>query len=453
MGFFLRGIRLPSKEASTFDRVETPLPQRVVLPLRQYIGELSKPTVSVGDKVKVGQLIGSPDGEEGALPLHATISGKVVDIKEHLDHKGSSVPSIIIEADGTDSWIEAPKAEEEDVTCLNPPEILKRIQGAGVVLKGLLPIPLGSDLAPPDQPKTYLALNGRQVVKRIDTLLVTALDPEPSLGVNRYLARIHNSELAPGIAALKATTGAERTLFVVDRNHRPCPQLEEMAGADEQEATGILSLDGGRFPLGLPVPLLKAALGRQVPLPYGHPRDVGVALYDMDTVISVGRSVRQQIPQVETLITVGGGALSKRGIVRIRSGTPIDTLIESLGGLTDNPAKIILGGPLMGMAHYELGVPITKDIGALFVLSRDEAGISGHYRQCINCGLCVRVCPVNLVPGMLSLYCAKDRFDVAERQGLFTCIECGCCDYVCPSHRPLVHLFRHAKHQLMEAIS
>ena len=104
----------------------------------------------------------------------------------------------------------------------------------------------------------------------------------------------------------------------------------------------------------------------------------------------------------------------------------------------------------MGTAQYDLSVPITKDIHGVFALKEDEIQLVGDYRECINCGLCVKVCPVNLLPGVLSLYCARDRFEVAEREGLFACIECGCCDYVCPSRRPLVHLFRHAKHQLLE---
>jgi len=104
----------------------------------------------------------------------------------------------------------------------------------------------------------------------------------------------------------------------------------------------------------------------------------------------------------------------------------------------------------MGMAQYELSVPITKEVHAVFVMTKDEIQVVGDYRECINCGLCVSVCPVNLIPGMLSMYCAKDRFEMAEAEGLFRCIECGCCDYVCPSQRPLVHLFRHAKNQLME---
>ena len=444
MGLFLKGIKLPGK-LPTFDAVEAPLPKRVILPLRQYIGEPARPVVSRGDRVKVGQLIGAAE-DSTSLPLHATIAGKVVGIEEHLDHRGALLPSVVIEADGADTWIEPPG--EKDIISLSSPEIITRIQRAGVVLKGMLPIPLAFDLLPPDQPKTHLALTGRRVVRRIDTLLIAAIDPEPSLLVNRYLAGSPNEELPGGIAALRSVTGAERTVFVVDKETSPSSQLTEIVAGDEEEVT-MISLDGHRFPVGLPIPLIKAALGREMPLPYGHPRDVGVAVYDMDTVLSVGKSI-QGIPPVETLITVGGGALAKRGVVKIRIGTQISTLIESLGGFTGEPAKLITGGPMMGTAQYDLSVPITKDIHGVFALKEDEIQLVGDYRECINCGLCVKVCPVNLLPGVLSLYCARDRFEVAEREGLFACIECGCCDYVCPSRRPLVHLFRHAKHQLLE---
>ena len=125
-------------------------------------------------------------------------------------------------------------------------------------------------------------------------------------------------------------------------------------------------------------------------------------------------------------------------------------IIDALGGLADTTTKIILGGPMTGMAHYDLDTPVTKDITGIFALTGDQIQTTKHYAECINCGMCVKVCPVNLVPGMLSMYCAKGAIEQAEREGLLYCIECGCCDYVCPSRRPLVHMFRHAKQQLME---
>ncbi len=444
MGVFVKGIKFPVKPPP-FTVVEPPLPRRVILPLRQYIGEPARPTVSVGDRVKVGQLIGT--AENGAsLPLHATISGEVVALTEQLDHRGTTPLSIVIEADGTDTWVEQEAGQGTE--SLPPHELLTRIKEAGVVIKGTHPVPLAADLMPPEQPPAPLGLTGRRVVRRVDTLLISALDPEPALGVNRYLAATHTPELAAGIAALRTITGAERTTLVVDRNS-PAPQLAELVAADEGETTTLISLDGRRFPIGLPVPLVKAALGREVPLPFGHPRDVGVVLSDLETTLSVGRAL-SHIPPVETLITLGGGALPQHGIATVRIGTPIGELIDSLGGFSGEPAKLITGGPLLGVAHYDLTVPITKEVTGLFALRAEEIQLVGDYRECINCGRCVKVCPVNLVPGVISLYCARDRFEEAEREGLFSCIECGCCDYVCPSRRPLVHLFRHAKQQLME---
>jgi len=449
MAFFSKGITLKTKGMTPKgDCRETPLPHRVILPLKQYIGEPSQPVVKEGDIVKAGQLIATaPTGT--SLPLHATISGTVGESTEYLDCTGTPTPCITIEGDGKDTWIEPHKEKEKEIFSRAPTEIVERIHAAGLITTQLVSLPLTNDLVPIDQPKTHL-IDGQRITKKIDTLIITALDREPSLGVNRYLAGIYTEELADGIAALKIITGAHSVRFVVDTHYPPYTQLTELVTADEEETTAITSLNGRRFPIGLAIPLIKAVLGREVPLPYGHPRDVGVALYDMTTAIAVGKAVRTQIPQVESLITVGGGAMPKGGIVKVRIGTPIGDVIESLGGFSTPPAKIIIGGPMTGMAHYDLAIPITKETEGLFALTHDEIQLSGDYRQCINCGLCVKVCPVNLLPGVLSLYCAKDRFDMAETEGLFHCIECGCCDYVCPSRRPMVHLFRHAKHQLME---
>jgi electron transport complex protein RnfC len=451
MALFAKGITF-SKNVTTLklQLIDTPLPHRVILPMKQYIGEASQPVVTTGDTVTAGQLIATAPTDT-SLPLHATISGTVKDITEQPDYKGTPTPSLIIEGDGTDTWIEPPtKKDQKAISSRAPSEIVKQIHAAGLITTQLVPVPLTTDLVPIDQPKTHL-IGGQRITKKIDTLIITALDGEPFLGVNRYLAGIHNEELVDGIAALKIITGAQYVRFVVDTHYPPSTQLKDLVAADEEETTTLISLNGRRFPIGLAIPVIKAALGREVPVPYGHPRDVGVALYDMNTAIAVGRAVSTQLPQVDSLITVGGGAMPKEGIVKVRIGTSIGDVIESLGGFSTPPAKIIIGGPMTGMAHYDLTIPITKETDGLFALTHDEIQLSGDYRQCINCGLCVKVCPVNLLPGVLSLYCAKDKFDMAETDGLFQCIECGCCDYVCPSRRPMVHLFRHAKHQLMEA--
>jgi len=449
MGLFSKGITLRAYAAlSTPPLLETPVPEQVILPLRHYVGEPATPTVSPGDSVRAGQLIATASGPN-SLPVHASISGTVGAISEQLTVQGLRVPAITIDTDGTDSAVELP-APDTDTATLSAEQICERIQAAGLTTCGTLPVPLAADLAPVDQPKTHLSLTHRPVTKGIDTLIITALDREPALQATRYQAGREHDELPAGIEALKRVTGAERTVVVVDKSSPIAPQITGLVAADEEETTSIVRLDARHFPVGLPVPLIKAVTGRELPLPYGHPRDVGVALCDLATVIAIGAGVTRQAPQTEIMITVGGGSLKAQGVVAVKIGTPVGVLVEALGGVSRPPGKLIVGGPMTGMAHYDMSVPITKEVTGVFALSPDELTLTVGYRECINCGRCVAVCPVNLVPGMLSMYCAKDRFDEARQEGLFTCIECGCCDHVCPSRRPLVHLFRHAKHQLTE---
>jgi len=447
MGFFSKGITLPKRQLVTsLTLIDTPVPDTVVLPLRQYIGQPSQAAVSVGDTVTTGQII-SECTDAACLPVHATISGTVTDISAHRDPRGSMTESVTIESDGTDTWIEPPEARD---TALDTTDILDRIRSSGLIIKGVLPVPLDTDLAPIDQPKTHLYLNGTDIKKKIDTLIINCLDAEPSLGVNRYLAGMEHSSLPCGIDALKRITGAQRVIFAVDKHVAPSSQLKDMVKNDEEEATSIVTVNGRRYPAALPIVLVNTVLAREIPLPYGHPRDVGAAVYDIETVISIAEAVTGGTAQVDTMITIGGDAMAKQGIARVRIGVSIGSLIDSLGGLRADAAKIILGGPMTGMAHYDLATPITKEVTGLFAMTREQIQLSTGYRECINCGMCVKVCPVNLLPGIISLYCAKDKFDLAEAAGLFSCIECGACDYVCPSRRPLVHLFRHAKNQLME---
>jgi Na+-translocating ferredoxin:NAD+ oxidoreductase subunit C len=449
MGLFTRGITYPKAFTTTgLTPIEMPLPQQVTLPLRQYMGEAAEPSVKVGDTVKVGQIIATAPGPH-ALPLHATISGTISAIADTLTYTGIPMPAITITGDGKDTWKRLPKPTR-DIDALTTDELMAQVDAAGLITTGMFPVPLARDLMPLEQPKTHLTLDGRTIVQRIDTLMITACDPEPALGVNRFLATINTDALPVGIAALAKLTGADEIRFIVDKTSDPPAQLTALAASDETERTKITMINGRHYPAAHPAVLIKALLHREIPLPYGHPRDVGVALYDLATVIALGDVLTTGRPPISQQITVGGGAIKTGGIVTARLGTSLGDIIEAVGGFARDPAKIIVGGPMTGMAHYDLSVPLSKEATGLFALTEEEITLTVGYRQCINCGRCVAVCPVNLVPGMLSLYCAKDRFDRAEQQGVLTCIECGCCDYVCPSRRPLVHLFRYAKHQLME---
>jgi len=446
MGAVLKGVTLPKRHRAPLERIEIAPPTRVVLPLIQHLGEPATPAVGVGDQVAAGQLVASA-ATDYAAPIYSPLTGTVTAVTTTYSSRGQDTEAVVIEGKP-----EEPKktGKPPDPGSLSPAQLTDALRGAGLLSPGLAPVPLIRDFLPPEQPAARLPLTGTGVVKAIDTLLITALDPEPSLGVNRYVAGLDSAALAAGITALKTITGAQQVVIATDSSFPSPPPLAALAAHDEQETTAIVRINGRHYPSGLPVPLIKAAVGREVPLPFGQPRDVGVALCTVAAARSLGDTLTTGSPPSTTYLTVGGAALKQQGIVEIPTGTTIADLVEALGGFARQPAKLIVGGLMTGFAHYDLSVPLARDAGGLFALTDTETTPVGAYRQCINCGRCVAVCPVNLVPGMLSMYCANDRFEEAAAKGLLACIECGCCDYVCPARRPLVHLFRHAKHQLME---
>lgn len=446
MGAVVKGITLPKRHRAPLERIEITPPTRVVLPLIQHLGEPATPVVGAGDRVTAGQLVASAS-TDSSVPLYSPLTGTLTAITTTYSSRGQQTEALIIEGQA-----EAPKQTGRlpDPASLSPARLTGVLRDAGLLSPGLSPVPLIRELLPPEQPAARLPLTGRGVVKPVDTLLISALDLEPSLGVNRYLAGRDSEALPAGIAALQSITGARQVVIATDSSLPVPPPLAALAAHDEEEATRVVRINGRHYPNGLPIPLIKAALGREVPLPFGRPRDVGVALCSLEAALSLGETLTTGTPPVSVSITVGGGALKKQGIVTIPIGTTIGDLVEALGGFAGRPAKLIVGGLMTGFAHYDLGVPLARDAGGLFALTEQEITPVGAYRECINCGRCVAVCPVNLVPGILSMYCAKDRFEEAAAKGLLACMECGCCDYVCPSRRPLVHLFRHAKHQLME---
>jgi electron transport complex protein RnfC len=445
MGPVPRGITLTKRYQTPLELIEIAPPPQVVLPLIQHLGEPATPVVATGETVQSGQLVASAPTDY-SIPLYSPLTGTIAAITATYTTRGQDTEALVIEG----SFEAPPQNSPPEPGSLSPAQLTDTLRTAGLLSPGLAPVPLIRDVVPPEQPAARLPLSGKGVVKAIDTLLVSALDPEPSLGVNRYVAGIDSEALPVGLRALTTITGADRVVIAVDAALPTPPPVAALVAADEEETTSLVKLNGRRYPVGLPIPLIKAALGREVPLPYGQPRDVGVALVTVAALASLGDTLVTGTPPVTTYLTVGGKALGKAGIVRIPTGTTIGDLVDALGGFVRQPAKLVVGGPLTGFAHYDLAVPLGKDAGGLFALTSEEITPVGAYRQCINCGRCVTVCPVNLVPGMLSMYCAKDRFEEAAARGLLACIECGCCDYVCPSRRPMVHLFRHAKHQLME---
>lgn len=416
-----------NKELTASKGIETvPLPKKVIIPFSQHTGAPSKPLVNKGDEVKTGQKIGEIAGKI-SVPTHATISGKVLDIKE-VPHPvlGSRSLACIIESDGKDEWVA--REEREDYLNLNPQELVEIIKEAGIVGLGGAAFPTHIKLSPPKD-------------KPIDTLIINGCECEPYLTADHRLMLDNTQGILKGAEILKKILNPERVIIAIEDNKPDA--IERMKKSVKNfEVRGLKT----KYPEGAEKQLIYALTKREVPSG-GLPMDVGCLVQNVGTTLAVYEAVRFSKPLIERVVTVTGDGIREPKNLRVRIGTPIKDLIDECGGYKEPPAKIILGGPMMGLAQYSDELPVLKGTSGILILTPKTVEVPEE-GPCLRCARCVDACPMNLLPCEIAKFIKNRQFLKAKEYGVLDCIECGCCSYVCPSKIRLVHLFKFGKSEI-----
>ncbi len=400
-------------------------PQQVVLPLSQHIGAPARPLVKKGDRVLAGQVLAEAGGFV-SVPIHSPVSGKVVEVGPRPHPGGEDLPAVVVDNDGNDEWVELDGFD--DPMAEDPDRLRDRIRDAGIVGLGGAAFPTHVKLSPPKD-------------KAIDVLLLNGAECEPYLTADDRLMREHPERIAAGLRAEMHILGVERALVCIEDNKPEA--IEAMARATADLDTVKVQVLATKYPQGGEKQLIEAVVGRQVPSG-GLPMDVGVVVSNVGTAAAIHDALWDGRPLVERVCTVTGRAVNKPSNFLVRIGTPIDHLLQAAGGTEIDPGKVILGGPMMGLALSTTKVPVLKGTSGVLVQTRDEV-LSAGYMACIRCGMCVRACPVQLTPNEMGSRVEIQDWETVEELGIMDCIECGSCSWVCPSHRPLVQMFRFGK--------
>lgn len=430
MGTFCGGFFLSSDKTIQDKPIEqVSLPEKVVIPLKQYVGVPCEVKVKKGDEVKAGQVIGE-SADPNSIPTHATTSGKVADIVKRFPHyKGDYVSAVVIEPDGKNEWLELPKASG-DYLQKSPDDLLNLIRQAGVADFDIDSIPLHAKLS-----------QARE--KSINTLIINGIDIEPFLASRYRLLVERAQDIASGIEILKKVLGASAIYIAVSKD------IPVLRSAISGNATRIVTLKA-KFPQALEKLLVKSILNKEIP-PEAAASDTGASIHDVETVLAVLEAARDAKPVVEKVFTLAGDGVNNPKNLRARIGTPIDHIVQHGGGFTGTPGKLIIGGPLMGVAQYTTEIPVTKETSGVFIQPEVELGIIST-EKCFNCGMCVKACPMRLLPHVISAYCEIGEFEKAEGYYLAYCIDCGCCSYVCPAKIPLLQWIRYGKSEIVKRV-
>jgi Na+-translocating ferredoxin:NAD+ oxidoreductase subunit C len=425
-GSFSGGIH-PDNKKNT-ERQETirmSLPSKIIVPLLQHIGAPLEPVVSRNEKVKVGQVIANSEAFISA-PIHSSVSGKVKEIVPFVLSTGANSRAVVIEPDGLQEIHEYIKPKKYNIK----EEFIKAIRESGLVGLGGAGFPTHVKLMPPKD-------------KKVDTLIVNAAECEPYITSDHREIMENSWNIINGIEIIMEILDIKKVLIGVEDN-KPDAVAELTKVADSSDMIDIIKLKTV-YPQGAEKMIIYSLTGRKVPAG-GLPSDVGCVVMNVNTISFIANHIKTGMPLIEKRITVDGGAVKDPGNVFALIGTPINELIEFCGGFTQEPKKIIMGGPMMGVAQYDLNAPVLKYTNAILAFTAKEADC-GIESACIRCGKCVDVCPMELLPFAIDFSFHKDQTHMYDKLQVDNCIECGSCSYVCPSKRYLVQSIRAAKYQ------
>ncbi|RLM22839.1 electron transporter RnfC [Brenneria alni] len=416
------GIRPYSHKSLTRDLAIRPLdtPDKLILPLRQHTGASALPEVKVGDTVTQGQCLARPFGRMSA-PLHSPANGIVTEVVPgeagYIRLRVLASPAKTIRLETTET--------------LPAEQMLSLIAQAGIVGMGGAMFPAAD--------KIRLAMR-----HEINYLIINGGECEPYITADERMMQEQAEFLIGGIRYLQQLTKARHVYIGIEDNKSEAIQRLDRLCQDEADID-VVALPS-LYPMGSAKQLIEAVTGQQIPYNKRSP-EMGVLVQNVGTCIAIFHAIRFRQPLTHRVITVSGRAIEQPGNLLVPIGTPINAIISACGGMKSTPARIILGGPMMGRATTDLNAPITKGTSGLLLLTEDEIP-QPNASACLRCGRCVDACPMGLAPLAMLAELKIDALNNARDLGLNSCLLCGSCSWVCPAVLPLTQFFDWGQQQL-----
>lgn len=429
---FPGGVHLPHWKSLSDGQALTrmPVPEILIISLQEYAGETVRPTVTTGDQVCKGDLLAEPASPSG-VPVHASSSG-IVTALEHRPAPGlDRAPCVVLRTDGLDRWTSARPAPMPDPLAASPEQLLERIRACGVVGLGGAGFPTAFKL------DTARKADVRQ-------LIINGIECESCITCDDRLLRERAADVVSGIRIVRHILQAAQTVIALEEDRIEARKALEQALLDLGETDIEVVAVPVIYPAGGERQLIRTLTGQEVPA-HGLPVDIGMVCQNVGTAAAVHRGVVLGEPLISRVVTVTGPGVREPRNLEVPIGTPVSDVIRAVGGYGENVSRLIMGGPMMGIALDNDDLPVTKATNCLLAGDHAMLPAPGPSMPCIRCGACSDACPAGLLPQQLFWYARSGDLDQLREHQLSACIECGACDYVCPSHIPLVRHFRESK--------
>jgi electron transport complex protein RnfC len=432
---FRGGIHPPRDIVQTAQSAiqELPPPSRVIIPVLQHAGLAASIVVKRGDRVRLGQVIAEAAGHNSAA-VHSSISGTVLSVSKFPHPQGARVLAAEIENDGQDSPVEMHPLEKPWKEAA-PQEIVQKICACGIVGMGGAGVPAHVKLSPP-------------AGKPIDTFIVNCTECEPFMTADSRLVMEKCDDVLTGALIIKKVLGAHKACIAVDAGASGVVAALSQALKDARFKDLSLCPTKTKYPQSEEKILVKTLTRREIPSG-GTAADAGCVVHNAATVYAIAQAVTGGVPLYRRVVTVAGPCIASPKNLLVRIGTTLASILEHCGADMKTAKKIIMGGPMRGLAQAELDTPVIKTTFGIVAMAALVPGVQQY--DCIGCGRCMRACPMRLLPAFLMKFVDKEKTDESVEWGIGDCIECGSCAYVCPAKINLVHFMKLGKYRAESA--
>ncbi len=420
-------------------------PKKIVLPIETSWGKLS-PLVGPGDEVILNQILAQDDN--GLIPpVYAPVFGRVKELRNWITSTGKESPCIVLDVqESSTPTSKSEGLENISLKDLSSEEIFHKIHDAGIVEVDNYAWPLAWRVAKPGITPNVSTQGEDNLSKPIEFLIINAMDRQPGSSLRSAMLKNSGEILQSAISLLKKVSGAQHTILTVWENQDLKESLQSKLGRAEVQIKSCPII----YPLALEPLLVQYVTGREVPQPSGDSRAVEACVVDIVATIQAYRAILSNSPVTHTPVQFMSYGNGWNHQITVPIGSLLEETISALPSQPQGISKIIMGGMFLGSAIHTLQVPISGNVDVIHLQTSDEITTTEN-KPCINCGKCVDICPMGLMPNDLSKFCEYEQFDSAEKNFLFHCIECGLCSFVCPAKRPMVHLIRFGKNEILKA--
>jgi len=430
---FKGGVHPPqNKNTAGCAVIKMPPPAKATIPLSQHIGGACLPLVKKGDKVYKGQMIG--DVEKGlGCPVHSSVSGTVESIEVKTNAAGQKIGQIVIANDYEERLSPDIKPWDKSIDELTIEDLTNITRKAGISGMGGATFPTHAKLS--------------SAYGKIKYLIVNCAECEPYITVNHRLLLERTEYVLEGLKILIKVFGLDKGYIAIEDNKPDA--IEKLKKDTENDSTFEIRVMKTKYPQGDERQIIYALTGKE--LTSGHlPFEVGCLILNAETVAAIYNAVINGMPLIERFVTVDGDCIKEPKNLSVRLGTPINELIDFCGGLTNEPHKIICGGPMMGIAQWKMYAPIVKGTSSVIVFSNKKRKRFTDTPSCIHCGRCVGHCPMHLMPNYLAAFAKEGQLEKCKQFDILGCVECGSCSYDCPADVPIVQTIRAAKGKILD---